>query len=119
MLIQVKDATPTQLNWLAAEAKGLRVDMLRNGKPIHWVSTWDGDDDFSIPNFCFDSTLALSLVREHRIGVSPQSHQWTALRVGPKALITSSTDSILEIAVVRCFVLSELGEEHDVPENLK
>jgi hypothetical protein len=105
MKIKTSEATPRQLNWLAAKCEGI---------------VWEqGDLDAGEygPGFApaTDWSQGGPIIEREGLTLTHQASQWVAqtdddvFAYGPTPLI----------AAMRCYVASKLGDEVDVPEELK
>jgi hypothetical protein len=114
MKIKTSEATPIQLNWLAAKAEGIldRIELEQvNG--VWSVAIPDLGCSFE-PSTCW--TQGGPIIEREMIELVPQSPAlWEAMyrnqhipHDGPTPLI----------AAMRCYVASELGDEVDVPDEL-
>lgn len=128
MKIKISKTTERQLNWLVSVCQGA-TDLKRNTHRFdnEWVVTFPCDG--GIPGFSeyldnldysTDWSMSGEIIEREKIAVEYTSAgSWHAAiewldepshtEIGPTALI----------AAMRCFVASRLGDEVDVPEELK
>ncbi len=140
MKIKTSDATPVQLNWMVAMAEGDKVYRPRLGRPYNWdkeAYLKDGSDDRwvvrvqnpKVGHFV-DWTYNPSgdwmqggpiIEREVISLIHPKYDCWTA-HCYDKTLDDESytlDGPTPLIAAMRCYVASKLGDEIEIPEELK
>ena len=80
-------------------------------------------DDPTTPPFSTDWAQGGPIIEREEIALEPMTHDehgdgWLATRVEGPAICMEFGQTML-IAAMRCFVASHLGDEVDVPEELK
>jgi len=117
--MKTADLVDMQLDYFVAASIGLSVGFVKcksRMKPCHWITVYDGDDDFPIPKYSTDWSAGGPIIEEHRILLQPsldRPNVWLAqekfgcghFKYGSTALI----------AAMRCFVSTKLGDEVDLP----
>lgn len=134
MKVHVHQMEEQVLNFAAAKASGLRVGFYKGREgvvPCHWVNTeWDGDEEFSLPEYHHNGQLTAEILNVHGYRVGPQSIQ--ALvddapepgKPHPFAWECSTSSGLsvygptVEVAVARCLVADRLGLEVELPDEL-
>jgi hypothetical protein len=134
--IHVADATPTQLNWLVAKCEGATKLFMKDG---FWYVHFPADLDCDIPEYYeylanLDYTENWSMMGPiiEREGIDVRFDRDRVFDPGEKVerwYASKPFDTIPDaewveygptslIAAARCYVLSKLGEEVEVPEEL-
>lgn len=117
--IKVSEATERQLNYLVAKREGAyapSVDTDIDGtKRINYGGMY--------PEWSTDWAMGGPIVEREEIALEPMTHDehgdgWLATRVEGPAVCMEFGPTML-IAAMRCYVVSHLGEEVDVPEELE
>lgn len=135
MKVQVREATPSQLNWLVAKAMGMlaagRVvvdfEYMSGESPVRWepkLSTYYSSAYSPTTNWAHGGPI----IERERISIEymPGAGDagldvWVATRIEGPAVSEEQGPTPL-IAAMRCYVACELGDEGDevdVPEELK
>lgn len=129
MKIKVSEATPVQLDWMVAIAKGVKQeDILVWGSGKHCrIYRRHRDKDGKLdgryqtgPEFRYSSLWEAGGPIIERERLSPQWNElWKQWSIPDRrnAAFSFMGDTLL-IAAMRCFAASRLGEEVDVPEEL-
>lgn len=122
MKVQVNEATPTQLNWLVAKCEGYTGVALQARTNSEWYAPTT------------DWAQGGPIIEREKIGVWWATHtvdaegteygnHWYAepgmTDENADKSYTCMTGPTPLIAAMRCFVASKLGDEVDVPEELK
>lgn len=115
MLLKSKKLEGKALDWAVARCNYPDSDM----SATHvWLDTGDGEDDFLIHKYSIDREEGGLIIERQGIGTFKAGSRWAANW-------TNATGSVLEtygptplIAGLRCYVLSQKGEEVDIPEKL-
>jgi hypothetical protein len=120
MKVKTSNLTGSALNWAVAKAEGLRVN--DDGSMKYWkYFPGYGDDDFDIPAYTTDWSQGGPLIeREHISTTQDHSGLWLAY-IGWNYADSKDhmqADRSLLVAAMRCFVVSKLGDEVDVPKEL-
>jgi len=106
MKIKTSEATPLQLNWLVAKCEGLAsyVEVVEGFKPsTDWVQGG-------------------SIIERELIEIGRQGDEWIACINVPENGDWESNGEYGAtplIAAMRCYVASKLGDEVEIPEELK
>jgi len=106
MKVRVSEATPVQLNWLAAQAEGLAsyVEVVESFQP---TSDWAQAGPI----------IEREGINLDNYGKNPRWSAWTPAPDRESGEAQSYGQTPL-IAAMRCYVVSKLGDEVDVPEIL-
>ena len=111
--IRVSEATSTQLDWLVAKCEGVNEETFR----LYYEPTEPTDyDSHGYPEFHYSTIWAQMgpiIEREH-IGLLPSGNAYYE-RNGGTYFSYGETPLI---AAARCYVMSKLGEEVEVPGEL-
>lgn len=109
------------LDWFVAKCEGLDVGFV-SGRPCYWRNTYDGMDDFLIPEYAsewkaggpvFEKLMAMGM---QIVRVDPSYNMTSKYRASmDKWETTIYAIELLECAML-CYVAHELGHEVDVPE---
>lgn len=111
MKIKTSDATPLQLNWLVATCEGADEETL---DPITFKYTAHASGGWC---FSTDWSQGGPIIERERILIEPHSRtEWCATYKCPDAIFDGPTPLI---AAMRCYVASKLGDEVEIPEELK
>jgi hypothetical protein len=106
--MKTQDLKGIDLNWFVAKALGLRVGFVGE-RPCHWRVTYDGDDDFSIPNYEGDLKIGGEVMEKFRIEVYDRNRtHWGANIAGVDKAYYG--DTFLQ-AAMRSFVAFHYGNE--------
>ena len=117
MLIKVSEATPRQLDWMVAKCEGA-TDEWHTDKPFFWDGVpcvrEAGHDVEYTPST--DWSQGGPIIEREKIDILHEHDmRWVAVpqkgveRYGPTPLI----------AAMRCYVASKMGDEVEIPEELK
>ena len=140
MKVKVREASGPVLNWMVGVAEGDRVFRLRVGRPDNWVvADYDlGKDDrwvvrAQVPNvgrfadYTYNPSTDWSqggpIIEREWLHVEPwpnssnEEWRWSCTQYDAPTPIRALGPTPL-IAAMRCFVISELGDEVEVPEEL-
>lgn len=120
MKIKTSEATPLQLNWLAAKCEAVEVEYINDGitRCLLRVSPFTGRYSPST-----DWSQGGPIIEREKIGIWPSDSiegMWASrpdYEVYPERLPPSYGPTPL-IAAMRCFCASNLGEEVEIPEEL-
>jgi len=104
MKVKVSEAKRGVLNWMVAKAIG-------EYKPV------------AVPAYSTDWAQGGPIIEREEIALEPMTHDkygdgWLATRVEGPAICMEFGPTML-IAAMRCYVASKLGDEVEVPEELK
>lgn len=143
MKVKVCDATPVQLNWMVAMAEGDRVYRPRIGRPGDWdkeAYLKDGSDDRWVVrvqnpkvghfvdwtyNPSEDWMQGGPIIEREAVRLTPEAGAtfvecvWFAGSANENGDEFDGEGPTPLIAAMRCYVASKLGDEVDVPEELK
>ena len=100
MLVKVAEAENPVLNWMVAKAQGYRLDLVPEG--TYTPST--------------DPAQAYPIIFGEQINTNIHV-DWVATIIRPGTCFKQFGPTPL-IAAMRCYVVSELGEEVEVPDDL-
>ena len=117
MKIKVSEATPTQLNWMVAKCEGA-TDEWHTDKPFFWDGVpcvrEAGHDVGYTPST--DWSQGGPLIERENICLWSEGYDWEAkIHIGSLA----EWDKYPLIAAMRCYVASKMGDEVEIPEELK
>jgi hypothetical protein len=116
MKIKVSEATQLQLAWLVAKCEGA-TDKWHTCKPFFWDGVpfvrEAGHDVEYTPST--DWAQGGPIIEREGIDLSRAGSGWWALSA--PSIIQSGPTPL--VAAMRCYVASKLGDEVDVPEELK
>jgi len=121
-MMKTDELTGATLDWAVCRAQYPDADM----SATHvWIESGDGEDDFLIDETSTDWSQGGPIIEREKIGVTPMTvtvgddrgkRKWfanhedkTDFQDGPTALV----------AAMRCYVASKLGDEVDIPEEIK
>lgn len=114
------------LDWLVCRAQNPESFMTATHV---WRQTPDGEDDFLIPKASIDDSVSGPIIDEYFIHTGPATY-------GPASVIHGLWNAVIgldpdngqhlyacsgptrQVAAMRCFVMSELGETTEVPDEL-
>lgn len=116
--IRVADATNLQLDWLAAKAAGAEGAILAH--LFHFRPDFHPTTDLSIMN-CLIDRKKIGLARGNDILFVDGGREplWIASHPSLAAIHPNGVHApTAPLAVTRCYVISELGETVEVPEEL-
>lgn len=101
MKVRVSEATPVQLNWLAAQAEGLAsyVEVVESFQP---TSDW---------------AQGGPIIERKEIELVPKGMHWEAYADEDFHVPYSGPTPL--IAAMRCYVAGKLGDEVEIPNELK
>lgn len=119
MKIKVSEATNLQLDWLVASIKG--------------VDAYDFDNQYARSGYRYstDPALAQPLIEQKQIAtLPPDGHRygsWQAFLYRPSQHDLTFDDAVSHrqygqtplIAAMRCLIVSEMGLEAEIPEELE
>ena len=109
--MKTSELTGAALDYAVAKCEGRRIESPSGG--VYW------------PELCHfsPSTTWLQcgvIIGRERIQVSPHSHHWSATLIHTdRGMVISQCGDTPLIAVCRCYVASKLGDEVEIPEELK
>jgi hypothetical protein len=113
MKIKTSEATPLQLNWLVAKCE--EVEFTYENHPQH---------ELLLYNYSTDWAQGGPLIEREKIFIGWLSRQ--DLGIEPEHYCVAHIDGIYVrygatplIAAMRCYVASKLGDEVEIPEELK
>lgn len=125
MRIKTSEATPIQLDWLVAKIEGYLDSMLniRTGIVFGLVGKLDYSTNWKLGGPIIERELIQTNPKwnnagyEHPVG----NWSWEAFVLGPDNLDDNfeSAGPTPLIAAMRCYVASKLGDEVEIPEELK
>lgn len=108
--IKVAEATNKQLDWLVAKCEGHDVGFDAYGVMIERSRVTDRFDPTTNPGWMWP------IIERERITTLACDHDWEAQsRAAPLVAVEGPTALI---AAARCYVVSKLGEEVEVPDEL-
>jgi len=120
MKIKVSEATNIQLDWMVAKCEGRTVTNYHGGAV--WVKgrhEFFPSEDLEGYDFVFSAhcswEIAGEIIEKHRIEIKPVYSGWVAF-LGHTCFALGENP---RIAAMRCFVSSKLGDEVEIPEELK
>lgn len=117
MKIKVGDATQWQLNWLVAVLEEMNPHMriYQSGMTLVWI------DDFNTARYAVDWAQGGPIIEREKITLEyPREDYWTARAwLGKPMEFACGTGPTPLIAAMRCYVVSKMGDEVDVPNELK
>ena len=131
--MKVSELTGHALNWAVAMAEGDKVYRPRLGRPADWdkeAYLKDGSDDRWVVrvenrrvahfvdwtyNPSKDWMQGGPIIERERINLWSEGHDWEASHYGEHIVWGESP----LIAAMRCYVASKLGDEVEIPEELK
>ncbi len=118
MKVKVSEASGEVLDWMVAKASGMEVCVIRN--PAWSVPVYIATNETGLYTFDPSTNWAQGgpIIERGKINPEwmPHSECWMANCVADRAPYEGPTPLI---AAMRCYVASKLGEEVDVPEELK
>jgi hypothetical protein len=112
--IKTSEATPLQLNWLVAQCEGKGVEYLDDGITRCLLQKPCG---FYVPTT--DWAQGGSIIERENISVAGKDHLhdcWAAMNQYGRNMQNGPTPLI---AAMRCYVVAKLGDEVEIPEELK
>lgn len=115
MKIRVSEAKLIQLDWLVAKCLGFNENVL---DPFNWLHV-------AYPMGCYAYSrnweVGGQVIEREHIGVWPpwpdKNKKWDAIQYDLPTPVSCSGPTPL-IAAMRCYVVSKLGEEVDIPSEL-
>lgn len=113
MKIKVSDATGAALDWLVAKATEPYNDFYTSIV----ISDIDRNDGQKMYAPSTDWSQGGPIIDREKITASPEGVVWIAVATRPEDSCVMYGPTLL-IAVMRCFVVSKLGDEVEVPEEL-
>ena len=132
MRVKTNELIGAALDWAVATASGIEpeiCDIFQYGRPNgkHYISIGETDRDGAEVEFApsTEGDAVIDLMERERISVRTYAvpgHNWVAFQdfggssvSGVKARMTGPTS---RIAVCRCYVAANLGDEVEIPEEL-
>lgn len=124
MKIKVSNATNMQLNWLVATIEGKKVWICQPNDPQHVIRADSIHVSYSPTT---NPALAWPIIDREHVGIdfdpyAPPDTAWMAQirrSLDPVGDWVYGHGSTSLIAAMRCYVASKLGDEVEVPEELK
>jgi hypothetical protein len=120
MKIKTSEAKGLVLDWLATKASGLhKAEQIL--APVQFLKDWDdGKRDYSGGWGRCGLLKERYQIADYPIGTTEakDGQTWLAQRLVDGKWVSKARGTTPPIAVARCFVLSVLGEEVDVPDEL-
>ena len=116
MKVKVSTASAPVLDWMVAKARGI-TDV---GQPAHlsfdveWMLMHEAGD----MNYSTDWSQGGPIIERERMTIEGHNKDWRAIKYHDDLPWTKIEGPTPLIAAMRCYVVSKLGEEVDVPEEL-
>ena len=112
--MKTKELTGTALDWAVAKCEGEEVSLIKGQLETRWT------DNGYKPST--DWALGGPIIEREEIALEPMTHDehgdgWLATRVEGPAICMEFGPTML-VAAMRCFVVSHLGDEIEVPDEL-
>ena len=113
--MKVSELTGAALDWAVAKCEGEEVSLIRGQLETLWTDNgWKPSTDWAQGG---------PIIEREEIALEPMTHDehgdgWLATRVEGPAICMEFGQTML-IAAMRCFVVSHLGDEVNIPEELK
>jgi hypothetical protein len=130
MKVKTSELTGRNLNWAVAIALGWKWKVDSDGKiilarPAKNIHSRQAFDTLRLANFQSTSSWSIAgpIIERERLSLTPRDGYWDCY-VHDRLFEEDGTDHYSTgttplIAAMRCFVASRLGEEVDIPEELK
>ncbi len=116
MKIKVSEASGPVLDWMVAQANGVKVSKLGPGnKPGVWLVSGEGWYEKREPyKPSTDWSQGGPIIERERISIeNSEKYGWVASKKGPCEIGPTAL-----IAAMRCYVTAKLGEEVEVPNEV-
>jgi len=111
MKIKVSEATNLQLNWLVAKLEGREFEAAES-----FVTYHDNDGEM---NYSTDHAQGQPILEREGISLMYQGEgDWDGDSDAKSGLSTIMSGPTMLIAGLRCFIVSKLGDEVEVPDVL-
>lgn len=115
MKVHVKTATPAQLDWLVAKCEGYK-SIWTDGR-LRPVSRTGMDVESTWPAYTTRPEHMQPIMEREGIATAkPNSKGWVAHNYLFGRYVSGQT---MLVAAARCYILGNLGDEAEVPEELK
>jgi Protein of unknown function (DUF2591) len=114
------------MNIKTSELTGIALDwaVTRAGRPDRGNMTiWRcGYIDYNMHHYCSDPARGIDIMEREKIGVMPVTVSRDANETGWRAehftIAATAYGPTIMVAAMRCYVVSKLGDEVDIPEGL-
>jgi hypothetical protein len=118
MKVRVSEAEGQVLDYLVAQAMGKKIYRSKSGR---WMTANYGDFNPRHGTPWFEPTRSWGyaglIIELEKIELNLSENEWVATRIEPPAVSEARSLRPL-IAVMRCYVISKLGDEVEVPDEL-
>ena len=118
MKVKVSEAKGQVLDYLVAQAAGMKIYRSKSGR---WMTANYGEFNHRHGTPWFEPTRSWGyaglIIELEKIELNLSENEWVATRIEPPAVSEARGPTPL-IAVMRCYVISKLGDEVEVPDEL-